>query len=35
VIIDTAGRTEVDRGLLEEMRKIKRVAKPDYVIYIG
>jgi fused signal recognition particle receptor len=35
VIIDTAGRTEVDRGLLEEMRKIKRVAKPDYVIYTG
>jgi fused signal recognition particle receptor len=35
VIIDTAGRTEVDRGLLEEMRKIKRVTKPDYVIYIG
>jgi len=35
VIIDTAGRTEVDRGLLEEMRKIKRVTNPDYVIYIG
>ncbi|MEM2036799.1 MAG: hypothetical protein QXG21_04490, partial [Candidatus Caldarchaeum sp.] len=35
VLIDTAGRTEVDRGLLEEMRKIKRVVKPDYVIYTG
>ncbi|MCS6770048.1 MAG: signal recognition particle-docking protein FtsY [Candidatus Caldarchaeum sp.] len=35
VLIDTAGRTEVDRGLLEEMRKIKRVVNPDYVIYTG
>ncbi|MEM1946334.1 MAG: signal recognition particle-docking protein FtsY [Candidatus Caldarchaeum sp.] len=35
VLIDTAGRTEVDRGLLEEMRKLKRVVKPDYVVYTG
>lgn len=35
VLIDTAGRTEVDRGLLEEMRKLKRVVKPDFVIYTG
>ncbi|MEM1943602.1 MAG: signal recognition particle-docking protein FtsY [Candidatus Caldarchaeum sp.] len=35
VLIDTAGRTEVDRGLLEEMRKIKRVVNPDYVVYTG
>jgi len=35
VLIDTAGRTEVDRNLLEEMRKIKRVVNPDVVIYVG
>ncbi|MEM2909859.1 MAG: signal recognition particle-docking protein FtsY [Nitrososphaerota archaeon] len=35
VLIDTAGRTEVDRNLLEEMRKIKRVSNPDVVIYVG
>ncbi len=35
VLIDTAGRTEVDKNLLEEMRKIKRVAVPDSTIYVG
>lgn len=35
VLIDTAGRTEVDINLLEEMKKIKRVVKPDLVIYVG
>lgn len=35
VLIDTAGRTEIDKNLLEEMRKIKRVAMPDSVIYVG
>ena len=35
VLIDTAGRTEMDRNLLEEMRKIKRVVNPDSVIYVG
>lgn len=35
VLIDTAGRTEVDVNLLEEMRKIKRVVNPDIVIYVG
>ncbi len=35
VLIDTAGRTEIDRNLLEEMRKIKRVVNPDSVIYVG
>lgn len=35
VLIDTAGRTEVDKNLLEEMRKIKRVVRPDAVIYVG
>ena len=35
VLIDTAGRTEIDHNLLEEMRKIKRVVGPDLVIYVG
>jgi len=35
VLIDTAGRTEVDHNLLEEMRKIKRVVGPDLVVYVG
>jgi len=35
VLIDTAGRTEIDHNLLEEMRKIRRVTGPDLVIYVG
>jgi fused signal recognition particle receptor len=35
VLVDTAGRTEVDRGLLEEMKKMKRVLNPDFVVYVG
>ena len=35
VLIDTAGRQETNRNLIEEMKKIDRVAKPDYKIFIG
>jgi len=35
VLIDTAGRTEIDLNLLQEMNKIKRVVDPDLVIYVG
>jgi len=35
VLIDTAGRSELDKNLMEEMKKIARVAKPDLKIYIG
>ncbi len=35
VLIDTAGRMETNVNLLEEMRKIARVAKPDMVIFVG
>ena len=35
VLIDTAGRTEIDLNLLQEMNKIKRVVNPDLVIYVG
>jgi len=35
VLIDTAGRMETNRNLMEEMRKIVRVVKPDLVIFVG
>ena len=35
VLIDTAGRMETNVNLLEEMKKIARVAKPDLVVFVG
>jgi fused signal recognition particle receptor len=35
VIIDSAGRQETNKNLMEELRKIERVAKPDLKIYVG
>ncbi|HEC77348.1 MAG TPA: signal recognition particle-docking protein FtsY [Thermoplasmatales archaeon] len=35
VLIDTAGRMQTNINLMEEMRKIKRVAKPDLIIFVG
>jgi len=35
VLIDTAGRQETNRNLVEEMKKIDRIAKPDFKIFIG
>lgn len=35
VLIDTAGRQETNVGLMDEMRKIARVVKPDLKIYVG
>jgi fused signal recognition particle receptor len=35
VLIDTAGRQETNVNLLEEMKKIVRVVKPDLKIYVG
>ncbi len=35
VLIDTAGRNELNRNLMDEMKKIARVAKPDLVIFVG
>mgnify|MGYP001626198728 CR=1 FL=1 len=35
VIIDTAGRMQTNRNLLEEMKKIKRVAKPNLTVFVG
>lgn len=35
VLIDTAGRMETNRNLMEEMRKIVRVTNPDLVVFVG
>jgi len=35
VLIDTAGRMQTNTNLMDEMKKIKRVAKPDAVFFVG
>jgi len=35
VLIDTAGRLQTDKDLMEEMRKIVRVVNPDIKIFVG
>ena len=35
VLIDTAGRSELNVNLMEQMKKITRVTNPDFKIYIG
>lgn len=35
VLIDTAGRMQTNKNLMNEMIKIKRVAKPDMIIFVG
>ena len=35
VFIDTAGRMQTNKNLMNEMIKIKRVAKPDMIIFVG
>lgn len=35
VMVDTAGRMETNRNLMEEIRKIIRVVTPDLTIFIG
>jgi len=35
VLIDTAGRMQTNTNLMDEMRKIKRVSKPDMIIFVG
>ncbi|MHA2176625.1 MAG: signal recognition particle receptor subunit alpha, partial [Candidatus Hodarchaeales archaeon] len=34
VIIDTSGRMAINKDLMEEMKKIKRISSPDYTILI-
>ncbi len=35
VLIDTAGRMQTNTNLMDQMKKIQRVASPDLVFYIG
>ncbi len=35
ILIDTAGRMQTNVNLMDEMKKIKRVAEPDMVIFVG
>ncbi|MCL4371952.1 signal recognition particle-docking protein FtsY [Candidatus Marsarchaeota archaeon] len=35
VLVDTAGRQETNKNLLNEIAKMERVAKPDFTIYVG
>jgi fused signal recognition particle receptor len=34
VLVDSAGRMQTNRNLIDEMRKIKRVAKPDLTVMV-
>lgn len=35
VLIDTAGRMQTDKGLMDELQKIYRVVKPDLTVFVG
>ena len=35
VLIDTAGRMQTNSNLMDEMKKIQRVAKPDLIFFVG
>ncbi|MCL4391068.1 MAG: signal recognition particle-docking protein FtsY [Candidatus Parvarchaeota archaeon] len=35
VLIDTAGRSDINKNLIEELKKVKKVSKPDLTIFIG
>ncbi len=35
VLIDTAGRMQTNKNLMDEMEKIKRVVEPDMIIFVG
>lgn len=35
VLIDTAGRMQTNINLMDEMKKIQRVVKPDIIVYVG
>ncbi len=35
VLLDTAGRMQTNSNLMDEMAKIKRVAKPSLIIFVG
>ncbi|MDD3083595.1 MAG: signal recognition particle-docking protein FtsY [Candidatus ainarchaeum sp.] len=35
ILIDTAGRQETNKNLMEELKKIERIIKPNLKIYVG
>lgn len=35
VLIDTAGRMQTNNNLIDEMKKIVKVAKPDLIVFVG
>jgi fused signal recognition particle receptor len=35
VLVDTAGRMQTNRNLMDELQKIVRVSKPDLVVFVG
>ncbi len=35
VLVDTAGRMQTNKNLMDEMKKIVRVANPDLIIFVG
>ena len=35
VLIDTAGRMQTNANLMDEMKKVKRIAQPDMVVFVG
>lgn len=35
VLIDSAGRQETNKNLVEELKKLERVAKPDLKVFVG
>lgn len=35
VLIDTAGRMQTNRNLMDEMKKIKKVSRPDLIVFVG
>src|SRR6266702_230113 len=35
VLIDTAGRMQTNQNLMDQMKKIRRVAKPHLVVFVG
>ena len=35
VLVDTAGRMQTNANLMDEMKKIKRVVKPNLVVFVG
>jgi fused signal recognition particle receptor len=35
VLLDTAGRMQTNTNLMDEMAKIKRVARPDLIVFVG